>query len=174
MLLVVFLFNVGGYYIVFWGLRIQKDHELTGRLDANLYDPEETIELRIPVALPYPLQSQDFQRVDGRFEHQGEFYKLVKHRLKDDTLYVVCIRDVQTRELVNTMKDYVKLTHDLPKTSSGKKALTFLSKLVNDLYTNISIDIIHQFKLKVPVLLVERPEFFLQPVIPVYGPPPEV
>jgi hypothetical protein len=137
----VFLFNVGGYYIVLWGLRFQADQELTLRIDANLYEPEETIELKIPVVLPYPIQSQDFQRVDGRFEHQGQFYKLVKHKLENDTLFVVCIRDAETRKVVNTIRDYVKLTQDPPAPSSGKTALNLLSKLVKDFNTNSNINI---------------------------------
>ena len=108
--LLVFLFNVGGYHIVFWGLRVQTDRELSNRLDANLYDPEETIQLRIPIALPYPIQSHDFQRVDGRFEHNGQQYKLIKHKLQSDTLYVVCLRDHATRQLVTTMTDYIERT----------------------------------------------------------------
>src|SRR5687768_1442080 len=172
MLLIVFLFNVGGYYIVFWGLRLQADQELTLRLDANLYEPEETIELKIPVVLPYPVQSQDFQRIDGRFEHEGQFYKLVKQKLENDTLFVVCIRDAETRKLVNTIKDYVKLTQDLPAPSSGKKALSFLSKLVKDFNTNSEINIAPQYHLSHCLSLTERPAFFLQPAIPVDGPPP--
>jgi hypothetical protein len=171
-LLMVFLFNVGGYYIVFWGLRLQADRELTVRLDANLYEREETIELKIPVVLPYPIQSQDFQRVDGRFEHQGQFYKLVKQKLENDTLLVVCIRDTETRKLVNTIRDYVKLTQDLTAPSSGKKALNFLSKLIKDFNTNSELNIAPQFHLSDCVSLTTRPALFLQPVIPVDGPPP--
>jgi hypothetical protein len=73
---------------------------------------------------------------------------------------------------VNTIKDYVKLTQDLPGTSTGKKALSFLSKLVKDFYTSTSINIVPQDQLGASVSFAERPEFFLQPVIPVYGPPP--
>ncbi|MEX2231647.1 MAG: hypothetical protein WD824_05780 [Cyclobacteriaceae bacterium] len=173
MLLMAFLFNVGGYYIVFWGLRFQSDQQLTSRLDANLYEPEETIELKIPVALPYPIQSQDFQRVNGRFEHGGEFYKLVKHKLENDTLYVVCIRDHQTRELVNTMTDYVQLTQALPGTNTANKALNFLSKLVKDFCSHQDINMLHQYGFSMLIVFTEIREFFLQPVISVHAPPPK-
>ena len=129
-LLMVFLFNVGGYYIVFWGLRQQNSIELTARLDANQYTAEETIELKIPVTLPYPIQQQDFERVDGKFEHNGEHYKLVKHKLLNDTLYIVCIKDQEDKRLVKTMTEYVKLSNDLPANSD--KAANFLGKLLKD------------------------------------------
>ena len=170
--LAIFLFNVGGYYIVFWGLRFQTDHQLTDRLDADLYDVEETIEIKIPVALPYPIQSQEFQRVDGRFEHNGEFYKLVKHRYHNDTLYVVCIRDHQTRELVNTITDYVQLTQALPGTNTGQKALNYLSKLVKDFYNQEDITLLRQHGYSIVIQFAERPNLFLQPVIAIQAPPP--
>jgi hypothetical protein len=173
-LLMVFLFNVGGYYIVFWGLRFQSDQQLTARLDANLYDADETIELKVPVALPYPIQSHGFQRVDGKFEHRGEFYKLVKQKLENDTLYVVCIRDQETRELVNTITDYVLLTQALPGENTGQKALNYLSKLVKEFCSQEDLAIVHQNGFTMFMAFTERPQFFPQLVIPVHAPPPKV
>lgn len=168
----VFLFNVGGYYIVFWGLRLQADQQLTTRLDADLYKAHETIELKIPVTLPYPIHQQEFQRIDGRFEHHGEFFKLVKHKLQNDTLYVICIRDHQTKHLVNTMTDYVELTHALPGTS--QKALNFLGKLLKDFYSQADISIVHNYGFSIAILFKEASESLLSPVIPVQSPPPKV
>jgi hypothetical protein len=129
----VFLFNVGGYYIVFWGLREHHNSELSAKLDANLYSKEETVELKIPMTLPYPHPQRGFERVNGKFEHNGEHYKLVKQQLRQDTLYVVCIRDVQEKRLVETMEDYVNLSNDMP--SSSDKDITFLGKLLKDFET---------------------------------------
>jgi len=170
--LIVFLFNVGGYYIVFWGLRLQTDRQLTRQLDADLYDPGQTVELKIPVALPYPLQSREFERVNGRFEHNGEHYKLVKHKLENDTLYVVCVRDHATRQLVNTMTDYVQLTQSFPGSDTGQDALNYLSKLVKDFFPQSDIALMHFYGYSMVITFSERPELFLQPVIAVQVPPP--
>jgi hypothetical protein len=143
LLLFVFLFNVGGYYIVFWALRYQANAELTARLDAELYSNDETIELKIPMSLPYPLQSRDFERTYGMFEHQGESYKLVKHKLQNDTLIVVCIKDHTRNDLNRTMNDYASMSNDLPGTA--KKALNFLGKLLKDYSTHVNTTLIeHQ------------------------------
>ena len=157
---------------MFWGLRFQTDLKLSKKLDADLYDRDETIELKIPVALPYPVQSHDYQRVEGRFEHQGQFYRLVKNKLQNDTLYVVCIRDQETRKLFDTMKDYVQLAQALPGTSTGHKALNFLSKLVKDFYPQVTVDMPSQGAVTITALTSERPHLFLQPVIPILAPPP--
>jgi hypothetical protein len=121
---------VGGYYLVFVALRFQATAELTQRLDADEYSQDELIELKLPVNLPYPIQENDFQRVDGKFEHKGQFYRLVKQKLENDVLIIVCIKDKKEKQLDESMKDYSKLANDLP--SSSKKTQNILSKLLKD------------------------------------------
>jgi len=115
---------------VFWGLERRAENELAARLDADIYSEEETVELKIALTLPYPIQQQGFERVNGKFEHKGEFYKLVKQRVLNDTLYVICIKDQQQKSLNKTMNDYVKLSNDLPGAAS--KAINLLSKLIKE------------------------------------------
>ena len=174
MLLLIFLFNVGGYYIVFWGLRFHTGKELVNRLDANRYNADETIEIKIPLSLPYPIYAQNFERVNGEFEHNGEHFRLVKHKYENDTLYVVCIRDRETRELVNTMNDYVQLTHGLDGSGTNKKALTFLSQLVKDFCSQESVSILPPYSFTMPALFRECALSFAHPDIAVQGPPPRL
>ena len=171
-LLVVFLFNVGGYYIVFWGLRHHAERVLTDRLDAGIYSGEETIELKIPVTLPYPIQQRDFERVDGKFEHDGQHYKLVKHKLENDTMYVVCIRDVQEKKLLTTMKDYVKLANDLP--ANTKKSNNFFSKLLKDFESADTNNLVHQKGWEREISLTSRSFSTLSQVRNISSPPPKV
>jgi hypothetical protein len=129
-LLTLFLFNVGGYYLAFWALEYKVNNDLTVRLDRNQYSESETFELKVPVALPYPVYQTEYERVDGKFEYNGEFYKLVKHKLQNDTLYIVCIKNLDQKELVNTITDYVNISNDLPGTA--KKAINFFGKLLKE------------------------------------------
>lgn len=168
----VFLFNVGGYYIVFWGLRLETDQQLTARLDAGLYDADATIEVKIPVTLPYPIYTEGFKRVDGKFEHNGEFYKLVKHKLQNDTLYIVCIRDGETRELVNAMTDYVRLTQAIP--ISHEKAQNFLGKLAKDFLSRaVSGVIAHGGGFSLVIAFNHLTASLDTRAIPVHSPPPK-
>lgn len=171
-LLVVFLFNVGGYYLVFWALRAHTDRQINYRLDSNQYHEDETIEIKIRVAFPYPLQAQDFQRVDGRFEHGGEFFRLVKQKLQNDTLYIVCIRDHQTRQLVNTMHNYIELTQAVPLT--GQKTWNLVSKLIKDFYSGPGLSLLQQGGFCMDIPFAISITSFLPPIIPVHGPPPRV
>lgn len=157
---------------MFYGLRFRADQQLNARLDGSSYLVNETIELKIPVTLPYPIHEKGFQRTEGRFEHHGEFFKLVKHKLQDDTLYVVCIRDQKTKHLVNTMTNYLELTQAIP--ASGHKALNLLSKLLKDYYSTTDIIIIHQNRFSMTLLFHAASEFFPSLDMPVQSPPPEI
>ena len=165
-------FNVGGYYIVFWGISLGLEQRLNSRLDANQYKEDETVELKIPMTLPYPIQSNGFERVDGKFEHNGEFYQLIKHKLQNDTLYVVCIRDHDTKSLVSTLNTYVKDTLGL--TNTNKKALNFLSKLLKDYYAEDNINVDRWPGSLAEMVFADIPDLFLQIEIAVHAPPPRI
>ncbi|HEY9045847.1 MAG TPA: hypothetical protein VIN08_08125 [Ohtaekwangia sp.] len=137
--LLVFLFNVIGYYGLFWLTREHLRANMQQQLDAGNYAEHEAVTLKIPLSLPYPLQHENqYERINGGFEHAGAFYKLVKQKLVNDTLYIVCIPDHQERKLHTAITDFVKSMNDLPATS---KTLKGLGSLIKDfeIYTSGSL-----------------------------------
>jgi hypothetical protein len=105
-LLITFLFNLGGYYVFFWALKVQANKELSFRLDEGKYKEQETFEIKIPLSLPYPLQTTDFQRQSGHFTYKHEHYQLVKQKYANDTLTIIAIKDVQSNQLANAMDTF--------------------------------------------------------------------
>ena len=97
-----------GYYGVFLGLQHKNDVAMIQNLDNGNYEDTQTITIKIPVAVPYANDDQDFHRVDGKFEYQGKFYRLVKQQYTNDTLTVVCLKDSQDEKLNQAMTNYVK------------------------------------------------------------------
>jgi hypothetical protein len=158
--------------MVFWGLRFQADQELTARLDANQYKVDETIEFKIPVTLPYAIYEQDFQRVNGNFVHEGEIYELVKQKLENDTLYVVCIRDHEVEHLESALAKYEQLTNEAP--ASGEKAMNFLGKLLKDYCFGDHVSVFHVYGLSTAIHFADINDSFLSPVISLHAPPPKV
>jgi hypothetical protein len=142
LLLLIFLFNVGGYYLVLWGLIRTSDRAFIQKLDNERYSKAELIELKLPVTLPYPIQQQGLSRIDGKIEHNGEVYKLVKHKLENDTVYIYCIRDQQEKRIVKTLTDYVKLTNELP--AASKTSLSFVGKFLKDFESSGTNEILQQ------------------------------
>lgn len=106
-LVCLLLLNVLGYYGVFLGLKYRNTVDLTQRLDAEDYATSETVTIKVPLAIPYYMDTE-FERIDGEIEHQGEFYRLVKQKLENDTLHIICIRDVKGKRLKQALADYVK------------------------------------------------------------------
>ncbi|HEX6890362.1 MAG TPA: hypothetical protein VF141_06710, partial [Chryseolinea sp.] len=112
-LVLLLLFNALGFYGLFIGLRYKNEIDLVQRLDNDQYLEEQTVTLKVPMTLPYHLDSE-YERVDGEIEHDGEFYRLVKQKLQKDTLYIVCIKDQGSKRIKQALADYVKTFTDKP------------------------------------------------------------
>lgn len=117
-----------GFYILFMGMRYKAKSEMVKRLDADQYAHEETITLKVPFSIPYNTDDDDYKRVDGEIEHRGEFYRLVKQKLVQDTLFIVCIKDFKTKHIKQALADYVKALTDKPLDgkTQGKTQITFI------------------------------------------------
>jgi hypothetical protein len=99
LMLAIFTFNLGGYYVFFWALKAQANQELSAKLDEGHYDESQTFEIQIPLTLPYPLQSTGFERQYGQFTYQGEQYQVVKQKYENDVLTIVCLKDAKVNHL---------------------------------------------------------------------------
>jgi hypothetical protein len=137
LLVVLLLLNVLGYYGVFLGLQYKNTHDLALRLDADNYTNDEAVTIKIPLAIPY-MESTDYERVTGEFEHNGEFYTLVKQKLVQDTLIIVCVKNHEGKQIKKALVDYVKTFTDKP--TSGNQAKTIPALIKDFLPTNISIE----------------------------------
>lgn len=153
------------------GLRYQAKSEMIARLDSRNYSIDETITLKVPFALPYWMDSKDYERVNGEFQFKGEFYKLVEQKLEKDTLYIVCIKDAGEKKLFHVMSDFVKLSNNLP--TSAQKTLKLLGSLMKDFVAASQTEILISQGWS-------REYFYAEPFFnlltlssPVFSPPPE-
>lgn len=103
--------------------------DLVQRLDNNQYSNDETLTIKVPFSIPYQLDSKGgYERVDGEIEHNGEFFRLVKQKLENDTLFIVCIKDPESKRIKQALTDYVKTFTDKPVNAkhTGKTFITFI------------------------------------------------
>jgi hypothetical protein len=169
LLVALLMLNVMGYYGLFLGLKYQNTQQITERLDSDDYTDNETITIRVPLAVPY-YPDTEFQRIDGEIEHNGEFYHLVKQKLLRDTLHIVCIKDIKSKHIKQALTDYVKTFTDHPADAAQGKTIPGFIK--DYLTTNFALgssstgwNLSFEFHIVVePVSL-----FFL----PIHSPPPE-
>ncbi len=155
LLLAVFTFNLGGYYVVFKWLQISAHQDLIQKLETDQYDESQTIELKMAISIPYAQNSNGFSRVDGRFEYKGNIYKLVKQKFENDTLYIVCIKDHGEKKLIHNFKEYAKNANDTPGTSSKKESHRSLKQVNKDYFGQCCISLPDRGC----ILIIDNPSF---------------
>lgn len=132
LLVAILLLNVMGYYGVFVGLQYQNDVAMTRQLDSNQYDESQAVTFTIPLSVAYVNDDADFKRVDGKFEHNGGFYRLVKQKYANDTLIIICVRDSQDTRIQQELSKYVKTFSDAPveKNQNSKTSASFIKDYI--------------------------------------------
>lgn len=129
-LTILLLLNTMGYYGIFLGLKYKNTLEITERLDSENYQESETVTIKVPLVVPY-FPNTEFERVNGEIEHNGEFYRLVKQKLVNDTLHIVCIRDTNSKHIKHALTDYVRtFTDQSANTSQGKTVPVFIKDYI--------------------------------------------
>ena len=78
--------------------------------------------------MPYQVNFDGYERVDGEFESDGEFYKLVKQKRVNDTLFVVLIKDDHQAKLHKSLADFVQTNQDVPLSKSTSKLIEHFEK----------------------------------------------
>lgn len=131
-LIALLLLNTCGYYLIFMGWQFRNDISMRQQLDSDVYDPGQTVTIKIPLAVPYMTGNQEFERADGKFECNGEIFRLVKHNYSQDTLTIVCIKDHKEKRIQEALSDFVKtFTDKAPdQQSQTKLILTFLKDYI--------------------------------------------
>lgn len=138
-LLFLFLLNALGFYGIYAGWQWKNSREMNARLSDDNYSEQETRTFKIPLSLPYGVDSKDYERVEGEFTYEGDVFRLVKQRMYRDTLFLVCIKDVKSTQINQALTDYVKTFTDKPV--NAKQSVKFSVDFSKDyLSTIISVN----------------------------------
>lgn len=129
------LFNALGMYGLLIGIQYQSGRSLDSRLDRDQYNINDAITIKFPMSLPYHIDNGVYHRVEGKVQHQGEFYRLVKQKLEKDTLYIVCVRDHDGKRIADALSDYVKTYADTP---SSSKSLIKSFSIIKDFLATVT------------------------------------
>lgn len=124
-LLLAYLFNLGGYRLVFDYFIDESDVVLNQQIHNNHYNTADLVELKIPVKLPDIYNWDDYHSVTGQVQLKHHSYNYVKLKITKDTLYLMCLPNQVKNSLVNAKTIYAKTIDDLPagksKTESSAK-----------------------------------------------------
>lgn len=134
MLVLLLLLNVMGYYGVFVGLKYKHSVNINQQLDGSGEAEFQSVTLKVPLTIAYYGDTQ-YERVSGEIEYNGEFYRLVKQKYEKDTLYIVCIKDVESKRIKQALADYVKNFSEHTSDNPAKTVPSFIKDYITNEFT---------------------------------------
>ena len=127
-LLLIHLFNIAGYNLLFRYSISESDTRLIRELDANKYNDNDLVELKVALNLPYYTGSTSPERINGEIVISGTHYNYVKRQVKQDTLYIYCIPNTKKTKLRERQLEYSKQLTD-SQSDTKKDDNKFLKKM---------------------------------------------
>lgn len=126
LLVVLILVNASGYYLLSVSLHIN-DSEQTLKLSKDEYSGSDAIIIKVPVSVPYSINDNQYESVDGKFAYNHETYRIVKKRMMNDTIFIVCVKDHVEGKIRKQMDEVARSTSDSPQNDkSSFSTLSFI------------------------------------------------
>jgi hypothetical protein len=132
LLIVVLVFNLGGYRFLISSLQTKADNRLEAVIDNQQYDDADLVELRVTLQMPYQDRYTDFERHYGEITIDGKAYTYVKRKIEGDVLVLKCIPNNSKQELNKTADDLVKSNSGQDRDNNGKKQTSALKVFSGD------------------------------------------
>ncbi len=124
----VHLMNIIGSYGIIAKIESSRQSKLADELDQDQYAGSDAITLRVPFSLPYSMGSEHYERTSGKIEYEKEVYYMVKHKYYNDTLYIVCVKDIKLAEIQNAYGELASAMSDKPGEKSHDRTVNIQIK----------------------------------------------
>jgi len=124
-MLLVILFNLGGFEIFFQYMINRSDTKIIDRINHNRYRNSELMEVKIPVNLPTLQDWPEYEELSGQVQFKNNKYNYAEIRMTRDTLFLLVIPNHDRTKLIDANIIYAKQVNDIP---INKKPHTSLIK----------------------------------------------
>jgi hypothetical protein len=121
-LLLLHLFNMGGYQLMFKHFEGVSNARLVAKIDHKDYDEKNLLEIKVPIHLPYQLDWADYERVDGEIVLEGVHYNYVKRKLVNDTMTFLCLPNAEKTQIHHARETFYSLVNDLQQETSNQES----------------------------------------------------
>jgi hypothetical protein len=118
--LLLLLFNTVGYRLYFYYAQQKADKALMASLDEGTYDHKDLMVIKVPLSLPYQSDWEEFERVDGEIDIDGETYRYVQRKVVNGTLVLLCLPDHHRTKLENAKDEFFKLVNNMQSQAPAK------------------------------------------------------
>src|ERR1700748_1099830 len=122
-MLLVILFNLGGYSLFFQYMINRSDNKIIYRINHNHYRNSELVEVKIPVNLPTLQDWTEYAEVSGQVQFKNNNYNYAEIKMTRDTLYLLVIPNHARTKLVNANIIYAKQVNDIPLSNKSQHSL---------------------------------------------------
>jgi hypothetical protein len=172
-LLLIFLFNLGGYLLLFQYFIYRSDNLINQRINHNNYNKTELVQVKIPVHMPAVVNWDDYEQISGEMAMNGYSYNYVGLKVTQDTMYLLCLPNDEKTRLIAADNTYAKQVSDSPQSKKSNSTLPKVSIAVSKYDHHVT-----EFHFEAPVSVAEVTDCHYQlsldqPSLSVNGEPPE-
>ena len=122
-------FNLVGYRWYFSAIENKATAKLEQKISAGNFNEDQLVEIRIPLNMPY-YSDKDYEEVYGETDWNGEHYRYVKRKVRDNTLYLLCLPDKENTSIAKVRNEYTKAVNDVPTDKQGSQQKNNFIKLL--------------------------------------------
>lgn len=109
------------------------------QISKGYYKPDELVEIKIPVRMPYVQEQRQYENISGQIQLKGSCYNYVALKMTRDTMYVKCIPNYTKTKLVNDNVITAKQVSDSPLSKKNHLPLVKKTGLDNDYNYTIAL-----------------------------------
>ena len=122
------VFNLAGYRLFFSAIQNKATANLELKITAGKYSDDQLVEIRIPLNMPY-YSDKDYESVYGEIDLNGEHYRYVKRKVSGNTLYLLCLPNIDKTKIANAENEFTKAVNDVPSNQPGSQQKNSLVKM---------------------------------------------
>jgi len=126
-ILLLFLANTMGYYLVFQVTQCLIRREMMSELRKGAFHPD-----LILLKILHPEKEQQFRRIDKKeFFYYGKMYDVVVERKNGDTTLIYCLHDKKEESLVNDFSSYLLRSGKTPQAPRDHPVRAMFQNLIS-------------------------------------------
>jgi len=97
-----------GYTLLFALLNDKSYNLLADKIDRHLYNDKDLVLVKVPLNLAYYTSQNEYEAFDGSATINGNHYNYVKRKVLNDTLFLLCLPNIERDKLQLARSDYAR------------------------------------------------------------------
>jgi hypothetical protein len=102
-----FISTIGYYYISHISI-LFSNTQLQSAIDNNTIHQQDIQLIKVPIQLPYQIDWNEFEKIEGSVAYNGITYKYIGRKLTKDTMVYQCVPNLQQKAIENNVVHFTK------------------------------------------------------------------